>query len=302
MMRKLALVLLAAGAASVLPLLCSRAEEFGLASNPVQIGMIGSLFRDVPDGLLETMSKPFAALMSTQTGMAGHLTKVNTVNDLGKQLEEKKLHLGIFHGFEYSWVREKYPELKPLVIAVVQDKHLRAYLVVRADSELSDFGDLKDMTLNLPRGTRGHCHIFLERRCQDCSQCAPSELMGKITTGANAEEALDEVVDGAAEATIVDGVALDCYKRRKPARYEELKIAVESEVFPAAVVVYRPGTLDEKVINRFRDGLLNAHKSILGRQLLMLWKLTRFETIPDDYEQNLTEIIKAYPAPGETED
>jgi ABC-type phosphate/phosphonate transport system substrate-binding protein len=301
-MKKLALVVLTASLAGLLPLVDGQAQEIGKASSPIRIGMIGSLFRDVPDGLLETMSKPFGTLMYTQTGMVGHLQKVAKVNELGQELVDQKLHLGIFHGFEFGWVKEKFPQLKPLVIAVNQHKHLQAYLLVRSDSEIKDFDDLKEKTVNMPRCSKGHCHLFLERRCQECGQCTPQDYLSKVCTGANAAEALDEVVDGTVEAAVVDSVALECYKRGKPGRFESLRVVIESEKFPAGVVVYCPGTLSEKELTKFRDGLLNCHKTILGRQLLTLWKLTGFETIPDDYEENLTDIIKAYPAPEPDEE
>lgn len=285
--------------AGVLPLAASHAEELGKVSKPVEIGLCATLFRDVPDSVLETMSKPFGIVMASQTGMMGHLSKAGDALDLGQKLNEQKVHLGIFHGYEFAWARQKYPELKPLVIAVNTNRHLRALLVVRSDSEAATFGDMKDKTVNMPRGNRGHCYLFLEQRCNAAGDCAAAEHLSKITTGANAEEALDEVVDGTVDATIVDRVALDCYKRRKPGRFAELKVAVESEVFPAGVVAYRPGTIEEKALNRFRDGLVNCQKTILGRQLLTMWKLTAFEPIPDDYEKTLTDIAEAYPPPAE---
>src|SRR5262245_15212781 len=96
----------------------------GRAADPtpkaINIGMVGTLFRDVPDSLIDTMGKPFGMLMFSQTGMTGHLMKTGDANDLGKKLAEGEVHVGIFHGFEFAWVREKYTKLKPLVIAVNQ--------------------------------------------------------------------------------------------------------------------------------------------------------------------------------------
>jgi ABC-type phosphate/phosphonate transport system substrate-binding protein len=111
------------------------------------------------------------------------------------------------------------------------------------------------------------------------------------------EDALDDVVDGVAQVYVLDSVALDCYKRRKPGRFTKLRIVHSSEVFPAAVVAFRAGGLDEATLARFRDGMMNANRTTLGRQLMTLWKLTGFEQVPPDYEQTLTEIAKVYPAP-----
>lgn len=290
-------VVLAASLSGALACAVVRAVE--PAKPTIQIGMINSLFRDVPDSLVDLMAKPFGTLMATQTGMNGNLVKTGDVRDLGRRLMDKQVHVGIFHGFEYAWARQTYPELKPLCIAVNQEKSLRALLVVKAGSTIAGFADLKEKQLNFPKGSRGHCHLFLECRCQECGQCSPQDFLSKIVASPTAEDALDEVVDGDAAAVLLDGIALDCYKRRKPGRFNQLKVAVESEAFPAGVVVYRTGVLDEKTLKRFKDGLLGSHKSILGKQLLTMWKLTGFEAVPDDYEQTLDNIIKAYPVPAE---
>jgi len=295
-------LLLAAGLAA-LNLADGRAEDLAVPKK-IKIGMVGTLFRDVPDSLIETMSKPFGILMATQTGMVGELSKTGDSTDLGQKLTDGAVQLGIFHGFEYAWAREKFPQLRPLVIAINQSPTLHAYLVVKSNSTIAGFADLKEKTLDIPKGTRGHCRLYLEARCQECGQCSAENLLGKIICSGSAEEALDEIIDGTngVAATIVDNTTLDSYKRRKPGRFGEIKVVAESEPFPAGVVVYKEGTIDEKTLTKFRDGLLNTHKSILGRQLLTLWKLTGFQAIPTEYDQMLSEIMKAYPPPPEAEE
>ena len=125
----------------------------------------------------------------------------------------------------------------------------------------------------------------------------PANFFAKITNPANVEDALDDVVDGVAQVCVVDGVSLDCYKRRKPGRFAKLKIMRTSEIFPAAVIAFRTAILDDAMLARFRDGLLNANRTAFGRQVMTLWKLTGFEQVPSDYDQTLSEIVKIYPAP-----
>jgi ABC-type phosphate/phosphonate transport system substrate-binding protein len=210
---------------------------------------------------------------------------------------EDKVQLGVFHGIEFAWARLRYPELRPLVIAINQQRYLKACLIVRADSTVANFGDLKDKVLALPQQSRDHSHLFLRQRCLEYKK-EPASFFAKITSPANAEDALDEVVDGTVQASVVDSLSLDCYKRRKPGRFAKLKTAQPSEQFPAAVVVFRPGILDEAMLTRFREGMLNANRTALGRQLMTLWKLTGFEQVPADYDQNLIDIAKVYPPPA----
>jgi ABC-type phosphate/phosphonate transport system substrate-binding protein len=273
------------------------AEDHSTHSGTVRIGLIHSVFNDVPEATVVAAMQPFSALMEAQTGVGGQLVPCGDASNLGQQLMDDKVQLGVFHGIEFAWARLKYPELRPLMIAINQERYLRACLVVRADSKVTTFGDLKDKVLSMPQQSRDHCQLFVRQRCQE-SKKDPASFFAKITSPANAEDALDEVVDGTVQGSVVDSVSLECYKRRKPGRFGKLKIAQPSETFPAAVVVFRPGILDEALLARFREGLLNANRTAMGRQVMTLMKLTGFEQIPPDYEQILTDIAKAYPPPA----
>jgi ABC-type phosphate/phosphonate transport system substrate-binding protein len=296
--RGCALLLALAGLVGIL-VPASGAERTDSAEG-VRIGMVKTLFRDLPESAAMAMMRPFGALMHAQTGVQGQLVPGGDAEALGRQLAEDKLQLGIFHGIEFAWARQKFPELRPLMIAINQERHLRAFLVVRADQSITGFADLKGKVVALPRGTRQHCHVYLKHHCQQCGGDM-QEYFTKVTVPANCEEALDDVVDGVVQATVADTFVIDCYKRRKPGRFAKLKLLEQSEVFPAAVIAYKPGTLDDATLGRFRHGLVNASRNAGGRQLLTLWKLTAFEPVPDDYEQTLADSAKAYPCPaGET--
>jgi ABC-type phosphate/phosphonate transport system substrate-binding protein len=242
------------------------------------------------------LMRPFGSLMQSQTGINGELVPVKTVDELGKQIAEDKIQLGVFHGFEFAWARQKHPELQPLMIAVNQNAHLKALVLVRDDCNAQTLGDLKGQKLALPARSREHCRLYLDHHCRQCD-CEMKQLFDKITTPANYEEAMDDLVDDQVQVTIVDNVAMEAFKRRKPGRFAKLKVLHESEIFPAAVIAYRPGALDDGTVKKFRDGLLTAGQTPVGRQLMTLWQLTAFEGVPADYEQLLTDIGKAYPAP-----
>lgn len=274
-------------------------EETSRRPEAVRIGMVESLFREVPKPLMAVVMQPFAALMQQQTGLTGQIVANGEYTNLSQDLASDKVHLGVFHGVEFAWARLKHPELKPLMIAVIQQPHLRAYLIIRSDNEANSLADLKGADLALSRGTREHCRLFLDKYCKKEGH-EPKQFFGKITVPANPEDSLDKVFEEEVQATVVDNVAWECYKRRKPGRFEQLQPLLISEVFPAGVVAYHPGAIDADTIRRFREGMSTANQSALGRQLMTLWKLTAFEPIPADYEKILTDIVKAYPPPEAT--
>jgi ABC-type phosphate/phosphonate transport system substrate-binding protein len=273
------------------------AEEATRQPDPVKIGMVSSLFKEIPKSILPVVMQPFATLMQQQTGLAGQILPAGEYTTLGQELAKDKFQLGVFHGVEFAWAKLKHPDLQPLMIAINQDRHLRAYLVVRADMDGNCLDDLEGQILAIPRGTREHCLLFLDKYCRKCGH-EPKDFFAQITTPPNPEDALDKVFDDEVQATVVDGPALGSYKRRKPGRFEQLQTLLISEKFPAGVVAYHSGTLDVETLRRFREGMMNANKCPLGRQLMTLWKLTAFEPVPADYEQTLAEIVVAYPPPS----
>jgi ABC-type phosphate/phosphonate transport system substrate-binding protein len=278
----------------VLPPVTAGAADDENDQQPIKIGMVSSLFRDMPEPLVSAMMRPFGALMQSQTGVAGELVQGGDAAHLGKLLATGKVQLAVMHGVEFAWAKQQYPGLTPMMIAVNQQRNLHACVVTRKDSKISQLAELHGKKIGFPQHSRQHCHLYFERRCLG-GDIATQKVFGSIDYPANAEDALDDVVDGTLPAAVVDSVGLDCYERRKPGRFGLLKIIQTSEAFPAAVVAYVPGTLDEETINQFQSGLMNAKQTAMGRQFMMLWKLTAFDPVPPDYEASLVKIVKAYP-------
>lgn len=266
-------------------------------SDTVRIGLVSTLFRDTPVALLEPMMRPFKSMMESQTGVKGQMVLARDGEELGKRLDEQQVHFGVFNGFEYAWARQKLPTLKPLVISINQHRHLKAFLVIHRDNDFNGMADLKGKTVALPRFSREHCHLFLDRRCQNCGG-PPAEFLGEIAKPQDAEAALDQVSDGSIPAAIIDQLALESYERTKPGWFAYLKIALESELFPPTVVVYKEGTVPEATLKRFRDGLISANQSRSGKSVLGMCKISAFEPIPAGFEKNLDDILKSYPPPA----
>jgi ABC-type phosphate/phosphonate transport system substrate-binding protein len=287
--------LLAVAWIATMPPGSARAQTSG---KTIKIGLVKSLFRDTPESLLQVLSQPLKALMEAQTGLAGELQLRGDALNLGGLLNDKQVDLGVFHGFEYAWARQKYPNLKPLVIAVNHQQVLKAYLVVHKDSPVRTVADLKGKTLTLINQTREHCHLFLERRCLGGEQ-KPKQFFGEVNKYGDADDALADVVDELAQAALVDGLALENYRKTRPNRAAKLRVLLESEPFPAGVVAYNPATLDEATLQRFRDGMVTANQTKRGKELLNMVRMTGFEPLPKDFDQILNDIVRAYPPPAD---
>jgi ABC-type phosphate/phosphonate transport system substrate-binding protein len=260
---------------------------------PIRVGVAGSVFRDTPAPLVNMMMKPLKSLLETQTGVNGDMVAGTDALSLGNQLADDKVQLAVFHGFEFAWVKQKHPDLKPLIVCVCPAPCYKANVIVLKDSKAKDVAALKGLKVALPPHTREHCHLFLERQCGE----APCKFFSDVSHPENIEEALDNVVDGLVDATVVDGTCLDNYAERKPGRFAKLKTLIQSEAFPFSVVACNPANFNEDAQKRFRDGLINAAQSRKGQQLLTICRITGFEKVPDDFEKELKDIAKSYPPP-----
>jgi ABC-type phosphate/phosphonate transport system substrate-binding protein len=265
----------------------------------VRVGMAESLCRDTPRPILLAMVPPFRSLMRSLTGLECDLNVGVPAPDLGERLAGGKLQLGLFQGIDYAWAFQKDPQLRPLAVVVNEKPYLRALLVVAADSAAAGFADLKGQSLAVPRHSHEHCYQFLGRCCREQGS-EPRRFLSELAKPDNAEDALDDVVDGVVGAAVVEEVPLEHFRRRKPGRYARLKVLRRSEKFPASVVAYRAGDLDEQTLKKLRDGMLAAHRDPVGRQFLTWWRMTAFESIPAEYEQTLRDIVKIYASPNES--
>ncbi len=268
--------------------------------SPIRIAVVDTFFRDIPEPLVRPVIEPFRLLMVSQTGMDGEVVLPKEAMQLALDLSEEKIHVALFHGFEYAWAKQKYPDLQPLMIAVHQQRQLQVFLMVRKDSSIRGIADLQGKSAALPCFCQEHCWIYMERACRDANQADPKNYFSPLTHPANAEVGLDELADGTVQAVIVDNVALDAYKERKPARFAKLKSVQKSEDFPSAVIAYRGGTLTPATVKLFQESLIGGQKTALGRQLLTLWKLSSLERLPSNFDAELAKILKAYPPPEGT--
>jgi ABC-type phosphate/phosphonate transport system substrate-binding protein len=266
-------------------------------SNVYNVGSVKSLFRDVAEDKTDELTMQFEKLMVKHTGLKGKVFTSADAFDLAVQLDKGKIDLGLLHGFEFAWVQDKYPKLKPLMIAVNQKPYFTVHLVVAAKGKIAEFKDLKDKEISLPMRSREHCHLYLERQCQKAGS-TPEKFFSKINRPESIEDGLDDVIRGKVAAAIVDDLSLDSYFIVKEGTKPFLKTIDKTLPFPANVVIFRQGGLSQDILVTFRKGMLKANKDAESRGLLSLWKLTGFEPLPKNFQQALDNIRKAYPAPA----
>jgi len=291
---------LAAVAGILLAAAAVRADD---GANPatVCVGLTRGLALDFP-GATSGRSDPGSSaavrrLVEERTGIAARFTGALDQEHLGRMLIDGDVQLGLFHGVEFAWAKQKYPDLKPLLVLVNETPFLRACLLVRRDSGITDFADLKGKSCALPATSRQHCRLFLEARCRQLG-AEPKAFFSRLDAPANVGDAIEEVVEGAVQAVVVEEKAAECFRRLKPGRFARLEIVQRSEVSPAAVLAYADGRLDGATRQYVRDSLLRAAHHPRSRAFLLVCRLTGLEDVPEGYDQVVRDIAAAYQPPA----
>jgi ABC-type phosphate/phosphonate transport system substrate-binding protein len=263
----------------------------------VKVGLTATIFPGLSETMLKAAALPFKSLLESATGVTGQIVMGGDARGLADKMKADKVQLGVYQGIEFAWARVSNPKLEPIVLCVNQQPTLKAYLLVRSTARYKGPADLRGKTLSTPAESREHCNVFLSRKCVPASS-TPKKFFKKIALAGDVEEALDEVVDGNAQVALVDGLAWASYRKAKAGCAKRLRVLLESEPFPCAVIACQKGRFEPERVQRFRDGLVGAGSSPRGRQLLNFLRITGFEAVPADHDRLLNSIVKSYPPPA----
>mgnify|MGYP005853444301 FL=1 len=179
-------------------------------------------------------------------------------------------------------------------MTVPAGRKVQACVVVHKDHHAKVLSDIGEDCVIVPRGTKSHCLVFLDKLRAGLSQ---RTAMPKTMISKTAEDALNAVVTFESSCCLVDAGALAGYQALHPGAFRQLRVLSESESFPQSVIAYRKGELSDTAVSKLKRGLLEAHRTPAGRPLMMLWNLKGFEEVPGDYPAQLEAISKSYPAP-----
>lgn len=262
----------------------------------VKLGVIDTVSQGVPAALMELAMRPFKSYMEEQTATQSEIVNGGDALALAAKLADDKVQVGIFHAHEFAWAKQKYPSLRPIVVCVSETPTVSALLLVPSNSKAKDIADLKGKTLVVPRKAKEFCRLWLDRKLVP-EGVAPAKHYGKILTPASPESGLDTVVDGKAQAIVVDSLAFERFKKERPGRAKWLKVIATSEGFPSGVIACHKDRFPEEQVTKFREALMAAKSSETGRATLELFKLSCFEAPSQEYQDQLDAVLKAYPAP-----
>jgi ABC-type phosphate/phosphonate transport system substrate-binding protein len=267
----------------------------GRPAATLRIGTSSGLASASNKGKEKAARDSLKSLIKDETGLDNEIAPQPSWRELAAKLAQGELQVGVFQGYEFAWAHEKHPELKALALAVNGQRYPVVYVVTRKDNAAADFASLPPQSFAIPASVPPLAHLYVEREARAAGK-DPQQLLSKAAAPENAEDALDDAVDGKLQYVVVDRAALEAYKRRKPGRFKQLKPIAQSKPVLPVIIGYYNANLDAAMLKRFRNGLLRANRHERGQTMLTLFRLTGFENVPADFDQVMTRTLQAYPA------
>jgi ABC-type phosphate/phosphonate transport system substrate-binding protein len=267
-------------------------------AKPIKVGMVKEFFNDLPKSLIDIAIDPFKDVMKLTTGLEGELIVEGQVFDVAQKVRDGKVDLGVFHGHEFAWVQKKYPELKPMMVAVNKHNSVKALIIVNQKNTASKIADLRGQKIDVPMLAKQHTWICLGKHCGDNNAAGdPKSFFGAIVRSDSVVDALDEVARGKVQAALVDSLWLETYRREKGPVFDKHLRILHEESFLPPVIAFKEGGLEMATLNKVRDGLAQAATNRKCADLLDMWQIKGFEPLPANFTQGLADMLKAYPSP-----
>jgi len=270
----------------------AAAPAMPVAPEVIKVGIMDGMFKGVPEGLVKAGGQQFGGLFKAIVGLPGEVdTEANHIA-LAKKLDANKVHLGVFHGFEWAWVKKEFPHLAPLAITIPSQLP-QACVVVSAKDNIAGPQDLKGSKVHVPFNMKAHGYLYIEK----LGMAVPGAFEVSLSEDVATEELLDEVGKGRAKAALVDAGALEAYKKNNPGKGEKVKLLCQSEPLPQTVLIYNPKHLPDNVVKQLQNGLTGASKNAQGKAFLFMWNLKGFEPANAGFDDLVTKSLAAFPAP-----
>jgi ABC-type phosphate/phosphonate transport system substrate-binding protein len=286
----------------LLILVQARAGQPDAVPEMVRIGVSAAVMECAAGAGSKAARATMCALIKDETGLNNEILPQKGWRELVKKMASGEIEVGVFQGYEFAWSQQEHSDLKPLALAVNVDRYPVACVVVHRNSPATGIADLAGKTVSIAPTSPGFLRVFLEHECQRAQQKPASAFFAKVVAPDSIEDALDDVVDGTPEATLVERAALEAFRSCKPARFNKLKVLARSEPFPPPVIACYGNALAEATRARFRKGLFEAGRNAKSELVLALLQITGFEAPPEDFGKVLTQTREKYPSPAKLGD
>ena len=250
--------------------------------------------------------QPIASYLASRLGDVGIasgkvlLAADNKAGTIVGYLKQKKLDLVIETPFQIAIYMERAGAMPIMTATRDGSRYYRTYLFVRKDSGVAGIEDLRGriMAFEDPGSTSSFLLPMAEMKLMgnelikldSYNAAVPRNRIGYVFAGSELNIST-WVYFGRIAAGVLNNI--DWNKPAKlPVRYrQQLRIIYKTRKVPRMLVSARSG-LDKRLLQRITQVLTRMHTTREGKAALKLYKVNRFEALPDSPRRFLSPIFE----------
>jgi ABC-type phosphate/phosphonate transport system substrate-binding protein len=264
---------------------CREIPAGGDDKSILKIGFSSRAFVNVPMEDIKIAIQVLSEKVARKTVGPADSRIYGTEAEIENALKSKTLELVATTPDEFIHLRGRTP-MEPVMVTVSgKTPELELLLMARKESGINRFRDLKNRGIALPAETSQFgaiYHTWLENMAMREGAGAAAAFFSSIKDTKGASQSLMSVFFRKADACIISRNAFEVANELNPQLSRELKVIASIGKLIGGIVVFRQDLPEERK-QKVRKALSTLHEDPDGKQMFVLFQLTRLEEFRPEY-------------------
>jgi len=260
----------------------------------LRIGFSSKVFVNAPKEDIKVAIKLLSQKVGRKTVGSAESTIYESSDDIVKELKAKMLDVMALTSDEFLYLRTR-ASLEPVMVTVVGNTHeIELFLLARKDSGLSRFADLGKRTIAVPSESTqfgGMYRMWIDVLVMKDGVGFSKDFFPVFKEARNASQAIMPVFFRTADACVTSNRAFDITSELNPQLARDLKPIARLSHLIGGIIAFRQDLPDERK-QKVRQVLQTLHEDQEGKQMFLLFQLTRFAPFLPEYLK-ATEMLYA---------
>ncbi len=222
--------------------------------------------------------------ISRKIGRPIKINQKKTYKEVNDQLEQRQIDAAFICSGAFVEAKSRFP-IEIIAVPVVNGKKTyNAQVIVRKDSPIHHFEDLRGKTFAFTDPLSNTGRLYAVERVRELHS-TPGRFFSKVIYTHGHDYSIQAVARGMVDGATVDGLVLNYIKAYYPEKVKNIRIIETSKPFGMPPVVVHK-SLNYRLKKKLRQALLNMDKDPQGKKILERLMIDKF--VPGNENDYLT--------------
>ena len=266
-------------------ILCWNAQADEPAKFHLRIGFSSRAFVNVPSEDIRVAIRMLSQKVARKTVGSAESRIYDSTQEIERDLKARQVDLLVLMPEEFIFLRNRVP-LEPMAVTSTDSGNtVEILLLVRKESKFTGIGELRDRAIVMPPKISQYgnlYYIWVETLLLREGIPEMARFFSSVREARTSSQGLLPVFFRKADACVVTSNTYDLACELNPQIGRELKVIARIKGLAGGVIAIRRDLPEERK-QRVRRALLTLHEDQEGKQMFVLFKLSRLVPFPPEY-------------------